>query len=312
MAYEIWNPPSGRTRRWVKRKPSHDMPVWARLSITALLAILAGSFLWQGVKRVRNSPATSQNSMIVAASESPGSGSQAWQQDVRGALESAARDAANGNVTQAEMSVDRADAILNAARIQSQTAAPDFFNLTVSDLDRVLAAGPDNPRLIEHVTLSRIDLAQLRSLLEPFPADLPALASVARKKSGDPGSGQLIAGAPRTVAANTRLNAALLGGTLLDGTLMPTSAELLEPPFSRLAADGVYVEGLRMAGAAQTLDGIHWKNVTFIETRVRYQGGETTLDNVRFVRCTFGFALSERGARLANMVALDQHALVIE
>lgn len=288
------------------------MPLWARFSITALLAILAGSFLWQAVKRLRNSQANSQNSTVAAASDSPGSGSQAWQHDVRVALENAVHDATAGNVTQAEVSVDHADAILASARIQSQPAPPDFFSLTITELDKILAGQPGNGRLLEHVTLSRIDLAQLRSMLQAPPADLPALASAAGKKNGDPGSGQVIAGAPRSLAANSSLDAASLGGTMLDGTLMPSSSELLEPPFSRLSVDGVHVEGLRIAGAAQTLDGIHWKNVTFIETRVRYQGGETSLDNVRFVRCTFGFVLNERGARLANMVALDQHALVIE
>jgi hypothetical protein len=312
MAYEIWDPPSGRTRRWVKRKRSHDMPLWARFSITALLAILAGSFVWQGMKRLRNSQATTQNSVIAATKESPATGSAPWQRDARVALENAAREAAAGNITQAEMDVDRAASILSVARIQSQVASADFFPLTVYDLDKVLAAKPDNGRLAEHVTLSRIELAELRSSSDSPPPGLPPLASEAEKKIGDPGSGQLIVGAPRSLAANTKLDAASLGATLLDGTLMPSSSELLEPPFSRLSADGVSVEGLQVAGAAQTLDGIHWKNVTFIGTRVRYQGGETSLDNVQFVRCTFGIVPNERGARLANMVALDQHSLVIE
>ncbi|HYL46569.1 MAG TPA: hypothetical protein VEU52_06060 [Candidatus Limnocylindrales bacterium] len=312
MTYEIWNPPSGRTRRWVKRKHSHDMPLWARFSITALLVILAGTFFWQGIKRLRNSQGSAQNSAVAAARESPAAGSAAWQRDVGTALENAARDAGAGNVTQAEMDVDRAAAILSVARIQSQPVAADFFPLTVYDLDKVMAAKPDNGRLAEHVTLLRIDLAELRSLSETPPENLPTLASEAGKKTADPGSGQLIVGAPRSLPGNSKLDAASVGATLLDGTLMPSSSELLEPPFSRLAADGVYVEGLQIAGAAQTLDGIHWKNVTFIGTRLRYQGGETNLENVYFVRCTFGIVPTERGARLANMVALDQRSLVIQ
>ena len=93
---------------------------------------------------------------------------------------------------------------------------------------------------------------------------------------------------------------------------MPASAEILEPPASRLFVDNVRVENLTIAGATQTLDGMHWKNVTFMGTRLRYEGGEVDLENVHFVRCKFGFTTDERGVRLANTIALGQTSLVIE
>ena len=72
------------------------------------------------------------------------------------------------------------------------------------------------------------------------------------------------------------------------------------------------VENFTLSGATQTIDGIHWKNVTFIGTRLRYQGGEAALQNVHCVRCTFGFVINDRGARLANAFALGQSSIVIE
>jgi hypothetical protein len=48
-------------------------------------------------------------------------------------------------------------------------------------------------------------------------------------------------------------------------------------------------------GAAQTLDGIRWKNVTFARTRLHPDGGEVALQNVRFANCALGFSADERG-----------------
>jgi hypothetical protein len=69
------------------------------------------------------------------------------------------------------------------------------------------------------------------------------------------------------------------------------------------------VQKLTLAGAAQTLDGIRWRDVTFIGTRLRYQGGELDLQNVHFVHCTFGFANNDRSARLAAAIALGQSSI---
>jgi len=74
----------------------------------------------------------------------------------------------------------------------------------------------------------------------------------------------------------------------------------------------VRVEGLTIAGAAQTVDAIRWKDVTFVGTRLRYEGGEVSVQNVRFTNCTFGFSTDERGARLADAIALGQTSFVMQ
>jgi hypothetical protein len=119
-------------------------------------------------------------------------------------------------------------------------------------------------------------------------------------------------GEPRSVAADHVFGPGQAGGDWLDARSISDSEEILLPPSSRLLVDNVRVENLTMEGAAQTLDGIHWKNVTFIETRIRYEGGEVDLRNVHFVRCTFGFSTDGPGSRLANAIALGQPSIVID
>jgi hypothetical protein len=74
----------------------------------------------------------------------------------------------------------------------------------------------------------------------------------------------------------------------------------------------VRVENLTIAGASQTLDGIHWRNITFIGTRLRYEDGQLDLQNVRFVHCTFGFPSDARGAQIANAIVQGQTSLTIQ
>ena len=80
--------------------------------------------------------------------------------------------------------------------------------------------------------------------------------------------------APRHLVAKQALNPATLGGKYLDATALPELSEILVPPSPRALADNVRVEDLTIVGAAQTLDGIHWRNVTFVNTHLRYQGGD--------------------------------------
>jgi len=93
---------------------------------------------------------------------------------------------------------------------------------------------------------------------------------------------------------------------------MPDSSEILLPPESRAFADGVRVEKLTIAGASQTLDGIRWRNVTFVGTRLRYEGGALDLRDVHFVNCRFGVTSDERGARLATALALGESSITID
>jgi len=207
-----------------------------------------------------------------------------------------------------------------------------------------MAAG----HLFEHVTQARIELAAMKSSEEPMPpsimlaADAQALAAnaaaetdgakAAIAEAGDSSvtsgeavartvtaaqmpklpAGHVVINAPRELAANYLLNPAALGGSFLDASMMPDTVEILLPPETRQLSDNVRVENLTIAGASQTLDGIHWRNVTFIRTRLRYEDGQMDLQNVRFVHCTFGFPPDARGASVATAITLGKNSIEIQ
>jgi hypothetical protein len=296
--------PHHRRRRRIRRSSS-SAPAFVRYAVLVLAAVLIVTLAWRGIRWTARSSGFRQASSNQFSPELRPVSVQAdlWQRDFAETLASAAREVRDGNISSAEMAVDRADNVITAARLESREAKPDFFTASLAELDGVLEKHPDDQRLLEHVTLARISLAELRSSQSAEPAAaLP----------GDKSLKRVPIGAPRPVAANVLLDPASLGGRILDATLMPDTSEILLPPFSRVFADGVRVEHLTIEGAAQTLDGIRWRNVTFVGTRLRYEGGPLDLQNVQFIRCSFGLTTDDRGARLATAIALGKTSFAID
>ena len=280
---------------------SSRAPVYARIAIPVLLAALIGTLVWRGVTPSRRPKAAAASSSANAIPTLP---VPAWQRDITDSIAESIRNADSGNITAAEVSIDRAESLITAARLQSFDTAPAFFSNVNSGLDRVLAQRPQEENLFEHVTEARVSLAELRSAMEGE-AGSATTAPVAAENP-------IRIGAPRQIAANETLGPRALGGGYLDASLMPDSAEVLLPPTSRSFKDNIQVENITIAGAAQTLDGIRWRNVTFIGTHLRYESGGLDLKNVRFVRCQFGIPSDERGARLANALALGEASVTID
>jgi len=400
MTYRFSDSPSGRVRHWERRRSPSSAPWFVRPLVILLAFALIIVLAFRGVQyalHVRHGSARANVAVYedtTYALRTPTNPATAiipgWQRDVIVALDEAQRHASEGDATETNVAVDRAASIVIVARLRSQPTPPDFFDDALAKLDQVLAAYHTNSRLTAHVTDARIELAELRSSIEPVPPGTPSSVNVdellvatatgatappsprAASKSSAPSSanqppssaasepsvqpgagsssasssanqplsgsspasnsksaanssstgnsksatnvapGQVFVGAPRVLAIGAILNPASLRGNLLDATSMPSNAEILEPPPSRIFADNVHVENLTIAGAAQTLDGIHWKNVTFIGTHLRYEGGEVDLHNVRFIHCMFGFPSDDRGGRLATAIARGQTTVVIE
>lgn len=310
----------GRRRRVIDA--GRGRSPWPRyLSWVVVIVALAllGRLAWQGsryVLRPERPPTVTQ-----AVATGPGNNQPAfapWERDVLISLDNGVQDAGAGRMVAAEMDVDRAASLATAMRLESRAAQADFFGASLAELDRVLAARPDDVRMADHVTQVRIVLAELRSSQNGVaetqaPSDGVAPVSAATTATGTKRDAKHVSmDAPREVAADSVLDAATLGGKYLDATFMPDTSEILLPPATRAFADNVRVEGVTIAGAAQTLDGIHWRNVTFVGTHLRYEGGALDLQNVHFVNCRFGFPSDEGGARLANAIALGQTSITIE
>lgn len=277
------------------------MPVYARIAVPILLILLIGRLAWQSVHSIRGasrSPAHSGATLASAAPVAP------WQRDFTDSLDESSQDIQEGNITAAEFAVDRAESVLTAARLQGLGAQPGFFASALAALDRVGQLRPQDDRLFDHVTQARVSLAELRSSsIAPDSFD-----PIEAAKDSHP----IRIAAPREIAADETLTPHSLGADYLDATLMPDTAEVLLPPASRSPLDDIRVENVTISGAAQTLDGIHWHNVTFIGTRLRYESGNLDLANVRFIRCRFGIPSDERGARLATALALGQSSITIQ
>ncbi|MGH9758929.1 MAG: hypothetical protein ACRD4M_14425 [Candidatus Acidiferrales bacterium] len=337
MAHGIWDMPSGRQRRWGRRQGGRyfDMPAWAGYIIVVCAVVLCGEMIWQGVQWVRRPASSAVEGEILSGRDAAGANAAranssaartangasaagpAWQIDALESFAAGSRDATGGNITAAEMDLDRGAELIAEARAREEPATPDFFSASVDMLNRVLRGHESNARLEEHATLARIELAQLRSaqneaggtdakpVSEPDNAD----GSGASQEKDAP---SVAIYAPRSIAANETLNPAALGAEILDARMMPDASEILLPPSTRAFEDNVNVDQLRLEGAAQTLDGIHWSNVVFTDTRVRYEGHGLDLEKVKFVRCTFGFPVDARGARLANAIALAQTSIAME
>jgi hypothetical protein len=351
MGRSLWDTPSGRDRRWAKRSGRYtSAPRYVQIVVMLLAVTLVGTLGWQGIQALLH-PAPKYPAIAVpgssnyvarggaVAADSPVT---AWESDVANALQAATAQGTAGDITAAEMEVDRAAAIVMSARMQAQKPSQDFWAGNIAGLDRVLKTQPDNRRLLEHVTLVRIDLADLRSSEQGAgsatgghdgtestatqPADAPNMttypgASATPILNVGPGTqaphaatvpGHVVIASPQAVSAQSVFGRATLGGNYLDATLMPETSEVLLPPATRNLNDNVRVEGLTIEGASQTLDGVRWKNVTFVGMRLRYEGGEISLQNVKFVRCRFGFVTDERGARLANAIALGESSIEIQ
>jgi hypothetical protein len=408
MSQRFSDSPSGRVRSWERRRGRRPTAPWFIRPLVILLAFaLIVVLTFRGIQyalRSRHGGARANVAVyedFTSASRSatnPATGIiPGWQRDVIVALDEAQRHASEGDATETNVAVDRAASLVIVARLRSQPTPPDFFDDALAKLDQILAAYHTNSRLTEHVTDARIELAELRSSIEPVPPGTPqslnidellvatatgatappsnaaarssasssapsganqppaalpnsvpasnsesannsssatnsgsasspssagnskaaansssASATSNSKSAPNVAASQVFVGAPRILAIGAVLNPASLGGNLLDATSMPSSAEILEPPPSRIFADNVHVENLTIVGAAQTLDGIHWKNVTFIGTHLRYEGGEVDLHDVRFIHCMFGFPSDDRGGRLATAIARGQTTVVIE
>lgn len=290
---------------------SASAPAFVRYAVLALAALLVITLAWRGVRWTLHPPQRPIRSALIqdpgAPGDAPSPEAAPWQRDFTYALASARTDAEAGNISAAEISVDRAESFIIVARLQSLAAQPDFIAYALGELDQILKQRPDDARLLEHVTLARIALAELESSLA---AEAPG--GEGSGSGGDSRGTRVSINAPREIAAGQTLDRKSFGGSYLDATLMPDTAEILLPPYSRALVDNIRVENLTIAGASQTLDGIRWSNVTFVGTRLRYEGGELDLQNVRFVRCRFGFPADARGAGLANAIATGHKSFRIE
>ncbi|MGA8035048.1 MAG: hypothetical protein WA823_15850 [Candidatus Acidiferrales bacterium] len=325
-----WGGPEGMGPRWRGRRgPGAFAPerggasTYLKVVVVILAAILVGIFAWQEfgkyfrpAERPADGDLTPPGKPYAADAGASDSAARAWQADFSSAIASAADEGKSGDVTSSEMETDRGASILTSAWEKGLGAPPNFFETALGQLNAIVATHPESDRLADHVFQAKIALAELRSGIgagaaESQPVEVGAGTAAAGSQSAAAGK-HVVFDSPRAITAKQSVDGATFGGNYIDATVMPHTAEVLLPPATRAIEDDVRVTGLTIEGASQTLDGVTWKDVTFIGTRLRYEGGGTSLKNVKFVRCTFGFSDDEGGTKLVEAVARGEGTVSVK
>ena len=217
-----------------------------------------------------------------------------------------------GDKTRASEVAYDAHELLRAAKENKSPVTPGYFAGTVALLNNL---PPVKDADVEsRVLADRVELAEYHSVLEAAP-DIPAKDAQLKLSVGEPLTSQALNGAviyrashQLTLAPQTAVQAP---GAVVDGSALPNGTDLLEPASGSLAKNGNSVSGLTLQGVTQTLDGVEWKNVTFVNSRIRYRGGDLRLDGVHFVHCTFEVPSNSRGSQMADYATLETGILTI-
>ena len=220
--------------------------------------------------------------------------------------------AKRGDVKNAEKYADDAHVALVSA-IQAKTpATPDYFEMQVATLN---ASSGAEKALREKIQTIRTDLAAYRSVFTPEPKrperiisqDQPAILN-----SPSPGD-TVFKFDPMEHAARIFPNFKVIGGigsTWFDVRNVTGSA--FEVGTSRNpVANRPYIQGPVIWGGKQTLDGIDWVDVTFVDMHISYDGGYLSLRGVKFVNCTFDAPPTKNGAQFVDYAALAKPSLNI-
>jgi hypothetical protein len=64
--------------------------------------------------------------------------------------------------------------------------------------------------------------------------------------------------------------------------------------------NGLTVDGGKISGGHQTLDGVYWKDFTFNGVVIEYDGGPMILENVKFINCTFKMKFNKRSEQFGD------------
>jgi hypothetical protein len=216
----------------------------------------------------------------------------------RDLLSQAKADVTTGALDRAIQATGAVSALISQATVRRLPAKPDYFLGAVADLNIIRNASdssnwPEKPKLIERVATTRVVLANYRSALEAPPAPSKKDASLEESYS---------------VKQKSTVDQATFNAVTIKA---PPVQQFFVSPFVRRLSDEIVIEYLNFDGGIQVIDGIHWGHVVFLNTLVKYEGGELELNNVRFINCTFQLDDGVRGRRVADYVALGQSQLLI-
>ena len=194
-------------------------------------------------------------------------------------IQEAQKAADDGDFSKAIDLLKKSRALFNDAQDRKINAPPDIFASAIEDLremenDTPQAAGAAGPVLND----LRVLLANYRSSLQQAPnLDGPFLGAPVRTP-GEISHLSITGGSPAVANPHPAGQLALL----------VSDVRIIKPAF-------------------QALDGIRWKDVTFVDTSIEYSGGPVELTNVRFINCDFIVHSGANATKFLEYAALDRH-----
>ncbi len=202
--------------------------------------------------------------------------------------------------------------LLMTAKENKSPVPPGYFASTIALLNNM--PNTTDTDISSRLLSARVALAEYHSALQAGP-ELPNKEVTLKVRSGESFAAEAMSpGTVYRVDSQLTLPAKMdwqAPGAVVDGSAIASGTDLLSTPGGSLAQNANSVSGLTLSGVTQTLDGVEWKDVTFVNSRVRYHGGDLKLENVHFVHCTFEVPVNTRGAQLADYATLENGALKI-
>jgi hypothetical protein len=164
-----------------------------------------------------------------------------------------------------------AHVLLMAAKENRSPVPPGYFASTVALLNNLPAVSDAD--VASRLLSARVALAEYHSVLQPDP-EIPAKQVAFKVRSGESIATEAMSGgavyrvsSQLTLPPKTDWQAA---GAVVDGSAIPSGTDLLLTSGGSLSKNGDSIQGLTLNGVTQTLDGVEWKDVVFVNSRVRY------------------------------------------
>lgn len=210
--------------------------------------------------------------------------------------EKAKQYAQSGNQKTATHLIELAQGAVVSAADQKVRAKPEFFQRQVSTIGAI--ANP-SPELSSQINGLRFALAAYRSQITP-PPSIPGETHEAGPTPLVTIRSRMILGVPWAPSKGSSISGS--GEVALDGHKL--SQDILIPLTRSIDENQNVVSDIILMNAGQTLDGIIWRNVIFVNMRIKYLSGSLSLQNVKFVNCTFQLPDDPDGSRIADYAAL--------
>jgi hypothetical protein len=215
-------------------------------------------------------------------------------------LQSAVSQAKISNISAADTQIEQAEEILVSLKRDRVRVSKTFFESAISAAHQLEPyKGLTNIHGVSQA------LAEYRSSLNPEPVLPKRVDTVLPKISKSTPIPTGLYDCVPPVAFSPGLLMVDGGGSGLDCRSRRPNEDVFVSPSPPSIESNPLMTNFIILGGTQSLDFFKWKNMTFVNTHIKYAGHPVLLENVRFVNCTFEVPADALGMRLTEYAALE-------